>query len=647
MKQFESFRLDTANECLWHDGSQIDLPPKPFAVLRYLVENPGRLITHDELLEALWPETYVQPQVLRTYMLELRKVLGDDPGQPRFIQTLPKRGYRFVATVAEAANVAVEKRANENPPANGVNPMRRATDRVDAASQPEPAQSHAADTRAVPDTGIPTARIIDRKDELANLASFVDKLTNGERQMIFLTGEAGIGKTVLVDAFCSLAESKLPGSVARGQCVEGFGPKEEYYPIMEALGHLCASSLGERVCRVLAKVAPAWLSALGRNSDSPAPASAPARMPGDLCTALEEIALQTPLVLVLEDLHWADASTLHLISALARRRAKAQLMVLATFNPQHGSAEHPLKALQQDLRMRRLCCEITLQPLERTAVNELLARELKQETLPPGLASFVHRHSEGNPLFIAALLEHLIAEGTLVKTHVDGEPIWRVRGTLDDASTGVPAGLAQMIELEMERLTEREQRLLEAGSLMHVAFPAWAVAAALDADLAETEEACDALARRLHYVQRAGCDELPDGSSSGFYSFSHGLYREVLCRRQSDSRRSRSHKRIAERLGQIFGDRESTVAREMAMHFEAGRHWHQAVTALSMAARHAVARGAGAEASELLAHALTTAENIPPQERKIVVSTLQDELSGLAHPSRNVEMIRQELAGKL
>src|SRR5580693_1561314 len=103
MKQFAGFRLDTANECLWHDGRQIALPPRPFMVLRYLVEHPGRLISHDELLDALWPETYVQPQVLRTYMLDLRKVLGDDAAEPRFIQTLPKRGYCFVAAVSECA----------------------------------------------------------------------------------------------------------------------------------------------------------------------------------------------------------------------------------------------------------------------------------------------------------------------------------------------------------------------------------------------------------------------------------------------------------------------------------------------------------------------------------------------------------------
>src|SRR5580700_8835176 len=103
MKQFESFRLDTSNQCLWRNNEQISLPPKPYAVLQYLVENPGRLIRHDELLDALWPETFVQPQVLRTYVLDLRKALGDDADNPRYIQTLPKRGYCFVAPVTDWA----------------------------------------------------------------------------------------------------------------------------------------------------------------------------------------------------------------------------------------------------------------------------------------------------------------------------------------------------------------------------------------------------------------------------------------------------------------------------------------------------------------------------------------------------------------
>src|SRR5580658_6811561 len=118
MKQFQSFGLDTSNQCLLNNGSQIDLAPKLFAVLRYLVENPQRLVTHDELLEALWPETYVQPQVLRTYVLDLRKMLGDDAGNARFIETVPKRGYRFIAALAESSQsvAGFEQKVGVPPP---------------------------------------------------------------------------------------------------------------------------------------------------------------------------------------------------------------------------------------------------------------------------------------------------------------------------------------------------------------------------------------------------------------------------------------------------------------------------------------------------------------------------------------------------
>ena len=101
MKTFQSFRLDPTNHCLWNGGKRVRIPPKAFDVLRYLVENPERLVTQDELLEALWPDTYVNPEVLRKYILDVRKILGDRPDRPEFIETLPKRGYRFVAAVSD------------------------------------------------------------------------------------------------------------------------------------------------------------------------------------------------------------------------------------------------------------------------------------------------------------------------------------------------------------------------------------------------------------------------------------------------------------------------------------------------------------------------------------------------------------------
>jgi DNA-binding winged helix-turn-helix (wHTH) protein/tetratricopeptide (TPR) repeat protein len=101
MASFPPFRLDSVNQCLWRGETRISLMPKPFAVLTYLVEHSGRLVTHEELLAAIWPDTFVQPEVLRRYVLEIRRVLGDSAETPRFIRTFPKRGYQFIAPLIE------------------------------------------------------------------------------------------------------------------------------------------------------------------------------------------------------------------------------------------------------------------------------------------------------------------------------------------------------------------------------------------------------------------------------------------------------------------------------------------------------------------------------------------------------------------
>jgi predicted ATPase len=475
------------------------------------------------------------------------------------------------------------------------------------------------------------AGLVGREKELNRLTEQVQSLSEGRRRIVFITGEAGIGKTSLVEALCQHVATSISIGVARGQCVEGFGAKEEYYPVMEALSQLCASPDGERACRILAKMAPMWLTALNRQSETAtsdsARSAAHERMPGDLCAALEELAVDKPLILIFEDLNWADDSTLHLISALARRRAPAKLMVLGTFRSQDVATEHPLKGLKQDLLMRRLCVEMALEPLGKTAIHELLMKELKQQLLPIGFSSFVHQRSEGNPLFAIAILEHMIAQRFLVCVGTGGTAHWEQRAQFQEMEAGVPDGLAQMIELDIARLTPHEQRMLEAGSLINAAFPAWAIAAALAEDDSEIEEACDGLARRVYFLKRAGEDELPNGTHSAFYVFAHGLYREVLYERQAATRRAKRHVRIAERLEQLFSGHTGNVAREIAFHYEAAGDWQRAVSALRDAANHAQLRQAYAEAENLLEHTLRTAENLNETDYETVVEEIRNELA--------------------
>ena len=586
MNQFGSFALDTSNECLWREGTQIELAPKPFSVLRYLVENPGRLITHDELLDAVWPATYVQPQVLRTYMLELRKVLGDDASRPRFIQTIPKRGYRFVAAVRQEVEAA------------------------HASGEPTPA--------------LKFSELVGRDAELVRLQTQAQLVAGGQRQVVFITGGAGIGKTSLVNAFCALVnETSAGASVVCGQSVEGFGKEESYYPIVEALGQLCGSTDQERVREILTRVAPPWLP-VGGERLKPQFRILLATLPVTFAKRSRKLLSQGALILVLEDLQWADEPTLELISALARRRTPTKLMVLATYRPEGRSTEHPLRALKQDLVVRQLCTELALPPLSKPAVKQLLSRRLGQESLPYGLDEFIYQFSEGNPLFVLSLIEHVIAERFLVRKGATDNGQWEQLAPFQEMEIGVPHELGKLIELELDRLSITEQHVLEAGSLMPIAFPAWAVAAALEANLDEVEDACDELARRTGLVQRAGHDDLPDGTRSDFYAFTHGLYREVLYRRQATARRAKGHVRIAERLRELFAGREDNVAREMAVQYEAAGNWQRAAQALKAAARHAHERYAYQEEAQLLEHALRIAENLNQADR----SVLQREIEG-------------------
>ena len=580
MKQFGSFRLDTVSHCLWHGEDRVPLTPKAFDVLRYLVEHADRLVTQDEILGALWPETYVNPEVIKKYVLGIRKALGDRHEKPEFIETFPRRGYQFVATVSEVSIAA--------PSEVGLNAARK---------------------------------MVGREAAMAQLEGYLNQALKGQRQIIFITGEAGVGKTTLIDEFHQAATRRPNLRVVRGQCVEGFGGKESYYPVLEALGQWARDSGGAgAVVYTLAKQAPTWLiqfpslikaeqrealqkEILGATRE---------RMVREICEALESLTAQDSLVLILEDLHWVDPSTLDFISALARRRGPAKLLLLGTYRPADVIiSQSPLKALKQDLVLHSLSHEIGLERLEESDVSEYLAIKFVGACFPSGFADLIYRRSGGNPLFMVTILQDMVKKGLIAQA--DGR--WALGVALEDVEPSVPETLDQLIEMQFQQLSALEQLILRSASVAGERFSVWAITTAAEIDRGSIEDACEGLSERLQFIQAAGIHELANGQISAHYDFRHSLYREVLYRRLSEVTRSRLHLQLAQRLKAFCDPCELELASELALHFEGGHDYEQAIRYLILASENAAGRFAYRDSLEILRHALELAVKLSPAIR--------------------------------
>jgi DNA-binding winged helix-turn-helix (wHTH) protein/tetratricopeptide (TPR) repeat protein len=579
MKVFQPFRLDTVNHCLWRAEERMSLTPKAFDVLRYLVEHAGRLVTQDEILEALWPETYVNPEGIRKYIREIRKVLDDEANRPLFIETLPKRGYQFVAKVTDELTLPS----------------------VQAESE--------------------TARnMVGRDTLLSELNRHFEKALTGQRQVVLISGEAGMGKTTLVDVFQQGAV-RAPGlRIARGQCIEGFGGKEPYYPMLDALGSLLNHAENGPWIQTLAKQAPTWLAqfpALLKPEQKAALqqeilGSTRERMVRELCEALEAMAAQGPLIVILEDLHWVDPSTLDIISAIARRREPAKLLLIGTYRPvEVVLTQSPLKGLKQDLMVRHLCHEINMERLGESDVTVYLAKEFPESGFPAGLANLIHRNSGGNALFMVAIVRDMVNKGLIALDR--GR--WILTAPVQEIYPGIPDTLQHMLEIQIEQLTGEEQRILQGCSVAGERFSAWAAAVMLDMHPASIEDVCDKLSQRQQFIRFVGIEEAPNGADSVIYEFRHSLYRQALYRQMSSPNRSKLHRSLGDALTAALPAGSRELAAEIALHLEEGRDYEHATVCLMLTAENAVQRFAHGDAIQVLQHALELTSLLPPDDR--------------------------------
>src|SRR5215468_8258846 len=392
---FGPFHLDGTQGSLWQGDQAIALRPQSLALLRYLLAHPGRLVTKAELRQHVWAGTHVSDTVLRVSVHEIRQALGDVAAAPRYLATVGRQGYRFLL----------------------------------------------ADPLAVPPPRTP-GPLVGRQGDVAALAQHVQRAAQGTRQLVFLSGEAGIGKTTVVEMGLAHLEAEPGVRIVRGQCAEHYGEGEAYLPLLEALGQLCRGPQAAAVLAVVRRYAPLWLGQLlGVLSEAElerlqrqVQGASAARMLRELAEALDVLTVDVPLLLVLEDLHWSDRSTVEALAYLAQRRGPARLLVLGTYRPVEMALRgHPLRGLVQELCGRGQAVERPLELLAAEAVTAYVAGRLGGPVAAP-LAAFIFERTEGNALFLVNIVEHLVQQGWVVRQ----AGAWTLRAGMEAQVASLP-----------------------------------------------------------------------------------------------------------------------------------------------------------------------------------------------------------------
>jgi DNA-binding winged helix-turn-helix (wHTH) protein/predicted ATPase len=587
---FGDCELDPERYELRRGGERQHVEPQVFDLLAYLVAHRDRVVTREELLAQVWGHTFVSEATLSSRVMAVRKAIGDSGRAQALIRTVRGRGYEFIGAVEQAG------------------------------AAPIPTQ---APSGALADA----ARPVGRETELAHLARLLEAAVDGARQFVLVTGEAGVGKTTLIEHFIVDAASEVPLLVASGRCLEQSGAVEPYMPILEALERVCRQPEGQHVVATLTRLAPTWVAQMPGVVDERELEAArgrsigarPERMLREMAAALEALGSASPVALVLDDLHWADASTLALLAHIARQGDPARLLIIGATRPIAGG---PVDELRRELRPRGKCVELAVPLLSADGVSDYLA-----DTYPgaESLVTLVHERTEGNPLFMDCLLRSWVETGALGSD--DGR--WEVHTAERELAGQVPETLRELLEQDAERLSTEDQRTLEAASVAGPEFSAAAVAAGLGLEVGPVEARCAKLARRTRFLRELGAERWPDGTVAASYGFVHDLHRQVLYERIPAGERARIHGEIATRLESGYGPEVEQRASELAAHYLEAGESASAVRYLRLAAEQALARAAHRDAVNDLTTALDLVgrtPELPDRDRREL--SLQGALAG-------------------
>ena len=361
--EFDDFRVDTGQFLLTRPGQSSPLTPTVFRILVMLLEQAGKVVSKEELIKEVWPDSFVEEGNLNRNVSTLRKALGERPSDHRYIETIPKTGYRFVATVKTVAYQApaVMTRNNSGHERNG---------------------------------------IVGRDAQQKALCNAYNLAKEGRGGVVSICGDVGMGKTALADQFLQdLLRSGHVFQLAHSRCSESLIESEAFMPWIEALGGLAKEP---RIAEVMQEASPSWYREITHAGSSMA-----RRMKRELLDFCEQVSSVHPLIVVIDDFQWADSASVDLLAFLATRVQSSRTLIIVCYRMVEMKVnDHPFLHIRSELLSRDACTEICLPLLEPKDVEQYLSEQYAGRVYPPEFAGFLHARTEGNPLFLREILRH-------------------------------------------------------------------------------------------------------------------------------------------------------------------------------------------------------------------------------------------------
>lgn len=577
MQVFGKFELDRPRRELRRDGKLVEMRPQVFDLLCLLIDERDRVLTKRELLDHLWPDEIVSEYALTSAIKAVRLALGDDGKTQSWIRTAHGKGYRFAGDVAEKADVEA------------------------AESDAEPATPPVADSEAalaVLRSGRSDGPLFGRSRELYDISSSFDLARAGSTQITLLTGEPGIGKTRLAREAAAAAAAQ-GARVLVGRCEQSATlPLWPWAQIVRTfLGGTDDATLARTTAPFAVDIAQIVPSLRDRMPDLP---EAPEFLDEDearLClfesmTAwLDAISREAPLVVVVDDLHWADSATVLLVRHVVRELADAPLLLIGTYREGEASAGSPLARLLHFLARSGHGDPARLMELPDDAAAHMVDGLV--EDAEKKLVERVVTAAGGNPFF----LEELSIQASSAAKSGQPTPV-------------VPEKVREAIKGRLASLSDRARSALSVAAVIGHRFDVGLLTAVTDIPMAE-------LAQILDEATRVGVLAEPE-RVSGSCRFAHALIAETLYASVSRLRRVRTHERIANILEAMAeGDDRYSVA--LARHFAAAATpecAEKAIAHLLDAAATDERRFAHPEAAAATQKALELADEFAPENKE-------------------------------